>query len=308
MFQKQVMMRRVLYSLVPIYLFALFLYGWRLIFLTPLVFIPGILTELIMEKMRNKKVSEAVLVTCMLFLLSLPPRTPWWIAVVGIVFGVLFAKEVFGGFGRNPFNPAIASRLFVYISFPNQMTQGWTEISFASSKMFGIGADAFTGATPLGILREGGAVNLVHHFLGWRPGSMGESMILLIILAAVYLIVTNTASWEIIVSTVVSGGLFVLIIDLLSRTLFPGLPSYPVMAALMSGSFLFVAVFMATDPISGPKKRPSKFVYGAIIGTTAMIVRLFSLFPEGTSFGVFIGNVFASLLDELFTPKKKVAA
>ena len=112
-------MRRVMYSLVPIFLFSIYLYGWRSPLLVGVSYIFGILTEYIVEKKRGKKVSEAVLITCTLYGLSLPPATPVWIAIVGIVFGVLIGKELFGGFGRNIFNPAIVGRLFVYITFPD---------------------------------------------------------------------------------------------------------------------------------------------------------------------------------------------
>ncbi|KUK80595.1 MAG: NQR2 and RnfD family protein, partial [Petrotoga mobilis] len=150
-FQKQVMMRKVLYSLIPIYAFAFYMYGWRLIFLSIFVYGFGILTEYIMERRQKRKVTDAVLVSCTLFVLSLPPATPWWIASIGIIFGVLFAKEVYGGFGRNVFNPAIAGRLFIYITFPNIMTQSWLQPgNFGRAT-----SDILTSATPLQVLANG---------------------------------------------------------------------------------------------------------------------------------------------------------
>ncbi len=294
LFQKQPMMRKVIYSLLPIYLFAGYMYGWRLLFLTGIVFSAGIVTEYIFEKLRKKKVTEAVLVTCMLYLLSLPPLTPWWIALIGIVFGVIFGKMVFGGFGRNTYNPAITGRLFVYISFPNRMTYDWS--TFGN---FGIGMDALSGATPLSILREGGSIDIVQHLLGFRPGSMGESPIILIVLAGIYLIWTKTASWEIITGYFTSAMLLSL-----GLYLFDAPYAMEPVSAMISGSVLFVLVFMATDPISAPKRTPSKWVYGIVIGMTTVIIRTFSLFPEGTSFGILLGNTFAPLLDEIFTRKK----
>lgn len=294
MFQKQFMMRRVIYSLVPVYLFAAYLYGLRLLMLTVVVFGAAIMTEFIMEKRKNKKVSEAVLVTAMLFLLSLPPRTPWWIALIGIIFAVLFTKEVFGGFGKNIFNPAIAGRLFIYITFPGHLTYDWQAIG----SHFGLGADALSGATPMGVLRTGEGINLVNSLLGLRPGSMGESPLILIMLAAAYLIWTKTASWKIIISTLFSGLALAAALDLagVARAL-------PFVPSMLSGSFIFVAVFMATDPISAPKKEASKWIFGLIIGVTTVLVRSFSLFPEGTSFGIMIGNCCAPLLDELFSKR-----
>ncbi|MCG8570032.1 MAG: RnfABCDGE type electron transport complex subunit D [Spirochaetes bacterium] len=295
MFQKQLMMRKVIYSLIPIYIFALWLYGIRLLFLSALVFPAAIFIEYIMEKRNKKPVSEAVLVTAMLFVLSLPPKTPWWIALVGISFGVLFAKEVFGGFGRNPFNPAICGRLFIYLTFPNEMTLNWQNFG-----NFGSNFDAVTSATPLGLLQQGESINLLNHLLGFRIGSMGEGLVLLIIAAGIYLIWTKTASYEIIVSTIGSAFLLHLIFQ------YTGVPNaLPAIPAMLSGSLLFVAVFMATDPISAPKKNQSKWIYGILIGCSIVIIRTFSLFPEGTSFAVLLGNTFALLFDEIFTKKVK---
>lgn len=125
MFIKQDPMRRVLYSLVPIFIWSAYLYGWRVVALTAFVFLLGILAEYVFEKGRNKKVSEAVLVTCGLYALSLPPAVPFWAAGVGILFAVIFGKEVFGGFGRNVYNPAITGRTFAYISFPLMLQTTW---------------------------------------------------------------------------------------------------------------------------------------------------------------------------------------
>ncbi len=125
MFQKQIMMRRVVYSLIPIMIFSIYLYGIRSLLIHLVVFAAGILTEYVFMKSMGKKVSEAVLVTCALYALSMPPMVPLWVAAIGIIFGVLFGKNIFGGFGRNIFNPAITGRLFVYITFPSYMTTAW---------------------------------------------------------------------------------------------------------------------------------------------------------------------------------------
>lgn len=293
-FQKQKMMRKVLLSLLPIFIFAGYLYGIRLLILILVVFPAGIITEFIFEKIKKKPVSEAVLVTCSLYVLSLPPDLPWWVALIGIVFAVVMGKEVFGGFGRNPFNPAIAGRLFVYITFPNYMTGGWL-----ATGAFGV--DAVSAATPLATLRQGGALNFLDLLLGFRPGAMGESCIVLIVLAGLYLMITRTASWIIIVSALGSAALLTFIFDIAGIS--QGLDTIP---ALASGSLFFVVIFMATDPVSAPKKPLAKFLYGIIIGSVTVLIRTFStIFSEGTSFAVMIGNTFASLLDEIAGKLKK---
>ncbi|MBN2735884.1 MAG: RnfABCDGE type electron transport complex subunit D, partial [Spirochaetales bacterium] len=253
----------------------------------------GILAEFIFEKRKNKKVSEAVLITITLYVLSMPPQVPLWIAGVGIVFAVVLAKEVFGGFGRNPFNPAIAGRLFVYITFPIPMTEGWLVPG-------NFGLDAVTSATPLSVMRAGELINPLDLFLGIRPGSLGESAIIPIILAALYLVFTKTASYRIILATLGSAALMSFTFDFFKV---PG--ALPLLPALMSGSLLFVTVFMATDPVSGPKNPLAQVIYGVMIGSILVLVRTFSLFSEGTSFAVIISNTFASLLDEITGKKKK---
>jgi Na+-transporting NADH:ubiquinone oxidoreductase subunit B len=291
--QKQKIMRKVLIALLPIYIFAAYLYGIRLLILTPVIFGIGFLIEYAFEKHKNKKVSEAVFVTCSLYLLCLPPDIPIWIACIGIIVAVFLGKEVFGGFGRNPFNPAIAGRLFIYITFPNQMLTSWiTPGNF--------GLDAVSSATPLSLMQSGNTPDLFNLFFGFHAGSFGETSVILILAGASFLIITKTANWKIILSTVLTGALFLTLFYLLKA----GRYTEPHLG-LMSGSFLFVTVFMATDPVSAPKKTGAQIIYGIIIGAAAVIIRTFSLFTEGTSFAVLIANTFSPLLDEVFTVTKK---
>ncbi len=298
-FQKQLIMRRVLYSLAPIFLFSIYLYGWRPIAVVAVTFVLGILTEYIMEKRKNKKVSEAVLVTCAIYSLAMPPAVPLWIVAIGIIFAVFIGKEVYGGFGRNIFNPAITGRLFIYITFATVLATSWM-----APGAFGMageaGVDALTAATPLTAMRNGEMPNWLDLLIGTRAGSIGESSTLLIVAAAIYLIWTKTAQWRLIVSTALSAGILTTIFY------FTGLaPNLPPHLAMMSGSILYVSVFMSTDPVSAPNQKNSQWVYGALIGTVTILVRTFSGFPEGTSFGILMGNVFASLIDELMPKQKK---
>jgi len=252
------------------------------------VFFFGIMTEYLFMKQRKQKVSEAVLVTSMLYTLSLPPLVPLWIAAVGIVFGVLFGKSIYGGFGRNIFNPAITGRLFIYVTFPTVMTGGWmVPGSFGKAAV-----DAVSTATPLKEMSLGMFPSLGSLITGIRPGAIGESGVILIVLGGLYLVYTKTASWRIILST------------LLSFTVLQGIFYYfgfspvPVLQSLLSGSILFVACFMATDPVSAAKKKTGQLLYGILIGSVFVLVRDFSLFPEGASFAILMGNTFASLFDE----------
>jgi Na+-transporting NADH:ubiquinone oxidoreductase subunit B len=294
-FQKQRMMRRVLYSLAPIWALSVWLYGPRTVAVTAVSLAFGVLTEYLYERKRSGKVSEAVLVSCTLYALSMPPAVPLWIVGVGIVFAVFVAKMIYGGFGRNVFNPAISGRLLVYISFAALLGK-----SFVPAGSFGMGAgnlfgkpDVLTSATPLAILRSGGSVPILGLLTGLRDGAIGESSTILIVLAGIYLIATKTASWRIIVSEIAAGGI------LASVLYFAGVKAALPPVSLLAGSFLFVAVFMGTDPVTAPKKPASQWIYGALIGAAAIVIRSFSAFPEGTSFAVLIGNTFASLIDDV---------
>ncbi len=304
LFQKQVIMRRVVGALLVLLVLATYLYGWRVLAINALVLALGILTEWLFERARGKKVSEAVIVTSLLFGLSLPPLVPFWVAAVGIVFAVAVGKAVFGGFGRNIFNPAITGRLFVYISFPTLMQRSWVTPRVPEFFTNLIGVDAITSATPLDIMRTGGqeALSFWHLFFGFRLGSMGEGAIWLILIAGVYLTLTRTAQWRLIVSTFLTAAALHVIFY------FTGLSDLAPHFALMSGSILFVSVFMSTDPVTAPNKPASQWLYGFIIGGTTVLIRSFAGFPEGTSFGVLLGNTFASLIDEIMpaaTKKKK---
>jgi Na+-transporting NADH:ubiquinone oxidoreductase subunit B len=300
-FQKQLIMRKVVYALLVLLAFSTYLYGWRVLAINAVVLVLGVLTEWLFERTRGKKVSEAVIVTSLLFGLSLPPLVPFWVAAIGIIFAVAIAKEVFGGFGRNIFNPAIAGRLFVYISFPNLLQRGWAMPRVPEFFTNLIGVDAVTSATPLDLMRTGAleSVNFWQLFFGFRMGSMGESAVWLILAAAIYYVVTKTAQWRLILSTFLTAAVMHTIFY------FTGLSELVPHLALMSGSILFVSVFMATDPVSAPNKPASQWLYGVIIGGTTVLIRTFAGFPEGTSFGILLGNTFASLLDEYLPAAKK---
>ena len=305
MFQKQPMMRRVLYSLTPIVALAVWLYGPRVLATLAVSLGIGFLVEYRFEKKKGGKVSEAVFVTGTLFALSMPPAVPLWIVAIGIAFAVFMAKEVYGGFGRNVFNPAIAGRLFIYISFASVLGASFYEpgnFGAAAGSLFGK-VDAVAMATPLGAWRAGKDIPLLSLLLGNRAGSLGESSIILIAAAAIYLVATKTAQWRLIVSTIIGGTIAA------SALFLAGVPKALPLQALLAGSFLFVAVFMSTDPVSAPKKPAAQWAYGLMIGVVIIIIRTFSLFPEGTSFALLLGNTFASLFDRTVNEaaKKKAA-
>ncbi len=302
LFLKQKMMRTVLAALVPVALMSVFLFGWRHVMVGAVVAAAACAAEyLVMRSVQKDKVriSEAVLVTAVLFTLTLPPAVPVWIAVVGVLFGVVFGKCVFGGFGRNIFNPALVGRCFIYIAFPAHMTSGWVEpfIAFPGGFLhwFPAQADALAQATPMDALSAGGAaVPLDRLFLGTVSGSLGETSALIIIAAAVFLAWRKVASWQIMVSTAASGVLFSAILH------YAGAGAAPPLFALLSGGFLFGSAFMVTDPVSAPKLKPAQWVYGALIGVVTVVIRRFSLFSEGMMFAILVANAFVPLMELKF--------
>ncbi len=304
-FMKQQMMRTVIIALMPILLASIYFFGWRVLVLLLVVTAFGVLTEYIFEKKNKKKVSEAILVTSLLYTMTLPPSTPYWIAVVGIIFGTMFGKEVFGGFGRNVFNPALVARAFVYVSFPAPLTIEWSKAAGGFPGGFGTyltdGIEAISQATPMLIFRETGTMASIKELLiGNISGSIGETSALLIILAGIYLIYKKVASWEIMVATTVG---FVGLSSILYYMV-DGLIPNPLLG-ILAGGFLFGTVFMATDPISAPKTKEGKWIYGIIVGVVTVIIRGYALFAGGMMFAILIGNTFAPIIDEGVRSYKK---
>lgn len=297
-FMKQAMMRKVIYALIPIILSAIYFFGWRVLTLLAVVSFFGALTEWVFVRKTTGKITEAVWVTSILFTLTLPPSTPYWVAIIGIIFGVLFGKMVFGGFGKNPFNPALVGRAFIYVNFPRFMTVEWIQpfngFPGGFAHYTGQLIDTVAEATPMLLFRSTGQM------LGWNQvlvgtvsGSIGETSAILILLAGIYLLVTKTASKETVFSVLGSFIIMSLILTLLGFAQVPN-PIY----GLFSGGLLFGAIFMATDPISSPKTKEGRVVYGIIIGVVTVIIRGFALFAGGIMFAILIGNTFAPIIDE----------
>ena len=308
--QKQQAMRTVLYALMPLCLAAIYFFGWRFLAVFIVVTATGLLCEYLMSRRYGFKITESLFVSCTLFSLSLPPALPLWIAAIGIAFGILFGKMIFGGFGKNIFNPAITARAFVYISFGVPMTAEFmgnaTELGYFPA---GFGswlsqADSVSTATPLVTRTE----PLVDMILGLSSGSFGETSAILILLGGLYIIYKKAANWKIVVSSI---GSFVI---LQSIFWFSGLEiaspqgyqlvSDPV-AALLSGSFLFAAFFMITDPVSASQSTDAgRWIYGAVFGILTVLIRVFANWIEGVTFAILLANMFAPLLDTLLKNAK----
>lgn len=300
-FMKQAMMRKVLYSLIPIQIAAIYFFGWRTLLLTLTSVLFAVLSEWLFKRKAGKPVSEAALVTAVLYAMTLPPSTPFWIAAVGISFGIIFGKEVFGGFGKNIFNPALVGRAFVYVSFPIPLATHW-QTNLANqgfpgglTQYLSLPIDTMSTATPLILFKSHlGYSNLSSLFLGNIAGSMGETSALLILLSGAYLIYTKTAAYENTLSMILGFISLSAICNLFGVSTVPN-----PLIGLLSGGVLFGAVFMITDPISSPKTKQGKWIYGFLVGALTVVIRGFSLFNGGVMFAILIGNTFAPLIDEI---------
>ena len=302
--QRQKVMFQVVYALIPLEIFSIYLYGWRALVILAAVNAAGFLSEYVFARIYKKQVSSAVFVTNFLFALSMPPAVPLWIAVVGIVFGVVFGKMVFGGFGRNVFNPAISGRAFVYISFGVPLTAGFVQPAGGFPGGFAYwlhGVDAITKATPRIALMGGEPFPLSRLILGTTAGALGETSAVLIILAAAWLIWKKAASWRIMLAVLIG------FLATHSALYFGGVEGVvnPV-SSLFTGSLLFALVFMATDPVSSSQSTDGgRWIYGLTIGILVSLIRVFSIWIEGVTFAILLANMFAPLLDHYMKEAKK---
>ncbi|MDP8225057.1 MAG: RnfABCDGE type electron transport complex subunit D [Candidatus Lernaella stagnicola] len=285
-------------ALAPAALWGIYSFGWRVLAMLALSFALSILTEGLFTWRQGKPVTSSVFVTATLFALILPPSLPLWMAAVGIVFAVVFGKMVFGGFGNNAFNPAMVGRAFLYITFPVQMTARWN----AATDAFPRGldnwlVDTFTGATPLVAVEQGQAFDYVDAALGFIPGSAGEISFVLVAAGGAYVMLRKWAAWQSVLATALFAvGLqtafyFTGNLGINSET--PVNPLYMV----LTGGFALGLFFMVTDPVSSANTNIGRWVYGAIIGISTVVIRTFGQFAEGFMFAVLLGNTFAPIID-----------
>lgn len=295
-FMMQRPMVRVVYALSPLVLASVYLFGLRSLALLAMILILGVITEGFFTYRQGKPVTSAVFVTCLIYHLSLPPTIPFVMAAMGIIFGVVFGKMVFGGFGQNVFNPAMVGRCFVYITFPVQMTNAWVSPvgGWAGGLMhWSPGMDAVSTATPLALIKGGESVPWQNLFLGNVAGSLGETSALLIIICGCFLIYKKAAPWRLAVSCLIGGIGFSGLFSLLGFSQIAN-PLY----TILSGAFLFGTFFIVTEPISGSKTKPGQWIYGFFIGSLVVVFRGWANFPEGLMFAVLIMNAFVPLMDQ----------
>jgi len=271
-----------------------FLYGaLHFLPLYLVTFVVGAFWEVLFAMKRGHEVNEGFFVTSVLFALTLPPDLPLWQAALGISFGVVIGKEVFGGTGKNFLNPALTGRAFLYFAYPAQLSGDavWTAV------------DGYSGATPLGIVAAEGmpaltqSVTWMEAFIGSIPGSIGETSTLMVMLGGAVLLLTRIASWRVV------AGCFVGMIAFSTLLNTVGSDSNPAFAMpwywhMVVGSFAFGAFFMATDPVSAAMTNRGRWAYGMLIGVMCVLIRVVNpAFPEGMMLAILFANLFAPLFD-----------
>lgn len=271
-----------------------FLYGAvHFLPLYAITFIIGGFWEVLFAMKRGHEINEGFFVTSVLFTLTLPPDLPLWQAAMGISFGIVVAKEVFGGTGKNFLNPALTGRAFLYFAYPAQLSGDavWTAV------------DGYSGATALSVVATDGMAKLTETytwwdaFLGAMPGSMGETSTLAIMIGGGVLLMMGIASWRVVVGCFAGMIGFSLLLNVI------GSDSNPMFAMpwywhMVIGSFAFGTFFMATDPVSSAMTDSGRLAYGVLIGVMCVLIRVVNpAFPEGMMLAILFANLFAPLFD-----------
>ncbi len=260
-------------------------------------FAVGGLWEVLFAVVRKHEVNEGFLVTGMLFPLILPPTIPLWQVALGISFGIVVGKEIFGGTGMNVLNPALVARAFVFFAYPAQMSGDAIWIAADTT------SDAVSGATALAQATLGGTVDLAagadwwETFLGFVPGSMGETSTLACLAGAALLVITGIGSWRVMASVTVGTVLMAWILNTVGSATNPFFDVSPAWH-LVLGGWAFGMVYMATDPVSAPSSLGGHYVYGFLIGVLVVLIRVVNpAYPEGMMLAILFMNLFAPLID-----------
>ena len=279
-----------------------FIYGALLVLPKIIVsYIVGLGIEFAWAQWKHEEIQEGYLVSGIIIPMILPVGCPLWVLVLAVAFAVIFGKEIFGGTGMNIFNVALLARAFLFFSYPTKMSGDTVWV--ATEKFCGLGndlPDAFSCATPLGQMAQNIApsASVMDSVIGLIPGSIGETSVIAIAIGALILLWAGIASWKIMLSVFLSGGVMAFI--------FQSLGSTPVewYEHLVLGGFCFGAVFMATDPVTSARTECGKWIYGIIIGALAIIIRVMNPgFPEGMMLAILFGNMMAPTIDYFVVQK-----
>jgi electron transport complex protein RnfD len=295
-------MRLVIIALLPAFVYSVYLYGMHALLITLVCIATCVVTEAVMQRMLGKKItisdSSAVL-TGLLLGFNLPPGVPLWLPVVGSVFAIVFAKQLFGGLGYNFINPALAGRAFLMASWPSLMTKAWTVPRGGTLS----GIDGISGATPLTLLKNPGnfgdpstiigSLNeletIKNLFFGKIGGCIGETSVLFLLIGGLFLLIVGIVDYRIIVGYLGSFIIMAFILPTQGTVLFH----------LFSGGLILGVFFMATDWVTSPVTKKGRWIFGIGCGVLTMIIRTWGGYPEGVSYSILLMNVFTPAIDRL---------
>lgn len=276
----------VILSLLPSAVFGMIRFGFNSALLIAVCIASCVITEVVFELLMRKKVTAgdlSAVVTGLLLALNLPPSATWWMGAAGSVFAILIVKMLFGGLGQNFMNPALGGRCFLIICFAARMT----DFSY----------DTFTGATPLAVLKEGGAVNLMDMFVGRIPGTIGEVSAIALLAGAAFLLIMGIIDFRIPLAYLLS---FVLFMGTFSS---PGWDMTYLAAELCGGGLMLGAFFMATDYVTSPITKTGRVIFGICCGLLTGLFRVFASSAEGVSYAIIISNLLVPLIERITVPK-----
>ena len=284
-------------------------FGYGFLKVLPIIivaYVAGLGTEFLFVYIKQKEIEEGFLVSGLLIPLIVPVDVPLWMVAVATILAVVFGKEVYGGTGMNVFNPALLTRAILFFAYPSKMsgTKVWID-NFAELSKEGKVVDAITGATPLGDAAAAvGNLDAFHAkwstidaFMGWIPGSIGETSTLMILIGAAILILTGIGNWRIMLSVFLGGALMGILLNVFATptNVYMSLPWYD---HFVFGGFAFGAIFMATDPVTAAQTQKGYWIYGFLIGFIAIMVRVLNpAYPEGVMLAILLMNAFAPLID-----------
>jgi len=296
------LMSMVIVALLPCVLAGVYFFGLRTLVVIAVSYAAGGAAEVLFACVRKHGINEGFLVTGLIFPLILPVTIPLWMVAVGIAFGVTVGKEIFGGTGRNLFNPALVGRCFLFLAYPRAMTARWVDPAVNTSTWGGLtqylNLDAITTATPLARAGEGIFAPWGSLLWGNVPGVLGATSVAAVLLGGVLLLTTRVANCRPTVGMIVSFAVGGVILNASGIFGPPGDVGF-VVFQMLSGGLLFGALFMATDPVSGPSTNPARWAYGLLIGAFTLLIRALTPLSDGVMFAILLGNVVAPILDEL---------
>ena len=317
-------MRKVILALSPAIAWGIFLFGWPALYLSVVTIASALLFEAFCLKLKGVAAKPylydgSAVLTGLLVVMTLPPWAPWWIGVAGSAIAIILGKQVYGGLGQNPFNPAMLARVALLISFPIEMTT-WVNVkpllfgpglidswSITFSGLSGL--DGVTGATTLGAVKTGFSLNqtlpaLLHDysgilaFIGWERGSLGETSTVFILAGGLWLKRQGVIQWHIPLSLLATVALLSSVFHLIDAQHYLG-----PWVHLNSGAIMLVAFFIATDYVTSPNTPLGQIIFGAGCGALIYIIRTWGGYPEGTGFAVLLMNAVTPLIDHYIRPR-----